>query len=402
MKKMKWTKIAVLGLLAAMATGIGVSLSSTLNSKEANAYVAGHYYLVGSFNGWSLASESHELVSIGGTEYQWIGVLAVNDEFKLNTNNDWGGVIGYSGLSGGCKSDNTFTDNGGNIKVAASYEFKITYNTAGSVFSATINWDDASTTGINNSKMRVWLDRGVYEAAGALVCLQYGSLVSNTTRIVAPSGWVENSGVAAGFYYAYFDIPVLTAGQYLRVARLSANRGTLWNVSGTHTWAVGDNSKVFYVGNDWSTLSNGIVADTVTTPVGNFLKLVLEGYLTCSSSATNGYDAFEQMELSFFKKADTTWKISGDLATISIWDYSGKGTSGYSSDKGTGTTVDGWTKFSALSTLNAGGHLAGNIETSDNSLRNANSGYFLIIIVSVVSISLLGGFYLLSRKRKTA
>lgn len=397
-----WTKLAAIALGAILTVGVGVSFSSTANdTEEVKAYVSGHYYLVGSFNDWSLASESHELVSIGGTEYQWIGVLAVNAEFKLNTNNDWGGAKGYGDLTGGCKADGTLSNNGGNIKVATSYEFKITYNTFGSVFSAQLNWEDASKTGVNNAKMRVWLNRGVYEADSALVCLQYGTSVGDTTRIVAPTGWVENSGVGSGFFYAYFDIPVLTAGQYLRVARLSANRGKLWNVSATHKWVVGDNNKVFYVGDNWSTLSNGIVPDTVTTPVGDFLKLVLEGYLTCSSSAANGYNAFPQMELTFFKKADkTTWKISGDLSSINIWDYSGTGTSGYGSDKGTGTTVTGWAKFSRLSTeYEAHKSGAGFINPIENG-RNIENVF--LVIIGLITVSTLSGFYFLTRKRKTS
>lgn len=406
MKKMNmlWTKIAAIALGAILTVGVGVSFSSTANgAEEVKAYKSGHYYLVGSFNGWSLDSESHELVSIGGTEYQWIGVLALNAEFKLNTNNDWGGAKGYSDLTGGCKSDGTLVAAGdnNNIKVATSYEFKITYNTTGSVFSAQLNWEDASKTGVNNNKMRVWLNRGVYERDGALVCLQYGTSVGDTTRIVAPTGWVENSGVGSGFFYAYFDIPVLSAGQFLRVARLSADRGKLWNVSTTHTWVVGDNSKVFYVGDDWSTLSNGIVPDTVTTPVGDFLKLVLEGYLTCSSSAANGYNAFPQMELTFFKKADkTTWKISGELSSINIWDYSGTGTSGYGSDKGTGTTVTGWAKFSRLSTeYEAHKSGAGFINPIENG-RNIENVF--LVIIGLITVSTLSGFYFLTRKRKTS
>ncbi len=405
MKKMNmlWTKIAAIALGAVLTAGVGFSVSSAASKlKEIKADYSG-YSLVGSMTtpGWDLSNHTYELVSIGGTEYQWIGVLEAGAEFKLNTNNEWSGVKGYSDLmNGGCKADGTLSNNGGNIKVETSYEFKITYNTTESVFSAQLNWEDASKTGVNNAKMRVWLNRGVYEVDGALVCLQYGASVDNTTRIVAPTGWVENSGVGSGFFYAYFDIPVLTAGQYLRVARLSANRGKLWNVSTTHKWGVGDNNKVFYVGNDWSTLSNGIVPDDVTTPVGDFLKRVLEGYLTCSSSAANGYNAFPQMELTFFKKADKNWKINGDLSSINIWDYSGTGTSGYGSDKGTGTTVTGWAKFSRLSTeYEAHKSGSGFINPIENG-RNIEN--VILVIIGLITVSTLSGFYFLSRKRKTS
>ncbi|MDD4303182.1 MAG: hypothetical protein PHE91_01295, partial [Bacilli bacterium] len=186
-----WTKLAAIALGAILTVGVGVSFSSTANgAEEVKAYKSGHYYLVGSFNGWSLGSESHELFSIGGTEYQWIGVLALGDEFKLNTNNDWGGVKGYSDLTGGCKSDGTLVAAGENIKVATSYEFKITYNTNGSVFSAQLNWEYASKTGVNNDRMRVFLDKGAHDVYGTTFCLQYtdsAGTLDELTPMIAPT-----------------------------------------------------------------------------------------------------------------------------------------------------------------------------------------------------------------------
>jgi hypothetical protein len=380
------------------ATGTNIANNDTDNPIDAEAQT--NFYLVGEkMNGWNLTNRDYPLNLVSGTTYRWTGVLALNEEFKINTNDTWSGVKGWSNhADSGCRNDGTFAyGDGGNIRVAESYKFEINYNSSDSQITSNVFHVQASTNGINANRMRIWLDRGVYEADDALVCIQYGATINNQSDIISPSGWEVRSD---DYWYAYFDIPILSAGQQFRVVRLSDKKGKVWTWSSTFSWVAGANSKVFYVGNDWSTLTNGIISDDVTTNAEWFLPKVLEGYLTCSSSSVNGYGAFNQMKLTFFTKADgTTSKITPGitLGSRTCWDYSGVGTSGYSSDKGTGVQVNALVKYNKMATLSS---VAPGSISSPPLIGGVNLNVSLptLLLISAISLSSIVVFIFI-RKR---
>lgn len=201
-------------------------------------YVSNQYYLVGSMqtpNGWTLENTQYPLAHIGGTVYQWVGTLSVNDEFKLYTSNGWDGVIGYDALSGTCKSSDkslqeVWYEQGGsgsgnwvtnhNIRVNYAMEIRITFNSYTCAFTA-----EPDVT------KRVWLDTTAVswwdgDLENALVGIFYwvagGSL---------PTSWpgVEmKKDNANGLWY--FDVSSeVTHAKFTRINK--ADQGAAFNKS---------------------------------------------------------------------------------------------------------------------------------------------------------------------------
>jgi len=156
-------KITAIALWAVMTIGVGVNVFSMNNSfiKASAEGTGGPFYLVGSMNGWSLENTDYELESIGGSLYQFVGTLAENTEFKLNTSTGWEGVLNYTHLSGSCKFDGVLEEvwyeQGGsgsgvwvtdhNIRAKGEIEMRLTYNSVTGAF-----------TGEPDDTKRVWLD----------------------------------------------------------------------------------------------------------------------------------------------------------------------------------------------------------------------------------------------------
>jgi hypothetical protein len=424
--------VAVLGGVFAVSLASGLVLRGS--PLETRAGANDPYYLVGTINGWSLENHDYQLVKVGeSTLYRWTGNLATNVEFKLNADTEapfevWDYVKGYGELSSVLKGT-VLSDAGGNIKVTYSSgtpTFEVLYDTSNSEFRVQYlsTFAEPLTGGINSNRMRVFLNRGnTYAKDGAINCLQFASSIEWNTTIHKPAGYV-NTGLKytpvgeteQDLYFAYFDLNIadLANGYKLRVVRTSGGDNAyvhIWDTTSEITWTIGDNNLLLYVGDNWShALSSGIIADDVLLPLGygegeawqsyGFIEKVLEGYLSCSNSAVNGYNAFPQMELTFFKKADkTTWKIDGDLSAISVWDYTGTGTSGYGSDKGTGTTVTGWQKFSRLSYEYAANNPSEATHIFDNVGYSSENRVLLIVLVSIIGLTSIAGLYILKKKR---
>ncbi|MFA5421877.1 MAG: hypothetical protein WC344_03690 [Bacilli bacterium] len=423
--------IAVLGGTFAVSLASGVAIRNS--SFETKAVPTSTYSLVGSMqtpDQWALEDHTYELVKVGeSTLYRWTGALPTDTEFKLNTNDTWPGVIGFSGLTSVLKGTVLSSPSGDNIKVTYSSgtpTFEVLFDTSGSLFRIQYSstFAEPLSGGITSSRMRVFLNRGnAYVKDGAINCLQFGSSIEWNTTIHKPTGYantgmkfIPNGGtLEEDLFLAYFDLNIadLANGYKLRVVRTNGGDNAyvhIWDITSEMTWATGNNNLVLYVGDDWShTLSAGIIADTASIPLGygegeawqsyGFIEKVLEGYLTCSSSNINGWGAFAQMELTFFKKADkTTWKILGDLSTISLTDYSGTGDSGYGEVRGGGTAVTGWYKYARLSTLYAAANPSGSIIDLDF-LGNNGNGIMIIIIIALVGLTSLAGLYILRKKR---
>ena len=173
-------------------------------------YVSNQYYLVGSMqtpSGWTLENAQYPLAHIGGTVYQWVGTLAVNDEFKLYISNGWDGILGYDFLSGTCKSSDkslqeVWYEEGGsgsgvwvtnhNIRVNYAMEIRITFNSYTCAFTAE-----------PNDTKRVWLD---------------------TTAVSWWDGDLNNALVGIYYWIAGYSLPTSWPG--VEMKRDNAN--SLW------------------------------------------------------------------------------------------------------------------------------------------------------------------------------
>jgi hypothetical protein len=400
--------IAGFSLLAGM-----MFINPAKSARQVSAEDTNEYYITGddSINGWDITNTEFPLEKIGNYQFKYEGELgegAAGVKFKITWGQNWANAYGYSNVDSG--SHKYFYDDGGNIKIAAKNTgVLILLDTSnGAKISGSIevvempNIVQSHKGGINLDYMRVWLDRGMYESAGALNALQYGAqgTLTDESTIYEASGYVKlfegEEGGHWEHWLAYFDIPTasLTAGMDIRVARVNNLRSAIWNKTEVHTWSVGDNNKVLYVGDNWdaTTLSPGIIGDDKEIPV-DFLKHVLEGYLTCSPSTINGYGAFPEMNRTFFKDADGEWKIVGLLDEVMLDDYASMDTS-YTGER-VEESVDAYEKYlkmEALYLASSGGSGAPNIFATNNSIT-------FVVLISIIGITSLAALYFLKKKK---
>lgn len=416
--------MSVLGV--AFSVGIAVSVSAKQAPLGANAAAAAPH-IVGTWNSWVTTDLGRTLVGDDTNGYVWTGVLVADEEFKVLINDNWDNPsYGYWDVQNNAsRLDGAVIDASGNVKVVYKNTYKVTYYPTSSetdFFEATYStnhlkielapYEEASKAGVNNDRMRVFLDKGAHDVYGTTFCLQYtdsAGTLDELTPMIAPTDHVHNfdargegveDDVGNNVWYAYYDIPVLDVGDKVRVSRISVNGGKVDIVTPELVWSASDYGKVLYVGDanpgPGYTLSTGIIDDAVINSLG-LLDIVLEGYLSCSPSAANGFNAFPNINLTFFKKANGDWKTGGNLDTILITDFSGIGISGYSSEKGTAFTTDGWTKYTRLEAMYNAANPSGptqNIGYFDN-----NNAIAIIIGIALVGLTSLAGLYLLKHKR---
>lgn len=143
--------------------------------------------------------------------------------------------------------------------------------------------------------------------------------------------------------YYYFDVPAANlVGNYLTIQRFASDGTTFWNQSQSVEITSANITQVFYLYGDQSTIGNGSPSKL---DAGMSAK-ALEGLQTCSSSAINGYNAFEGIAKSFIHSDDGDLKTVGDLHDYDIQDYAS--VDAYASDERT-ITVDAYDKYVALS-----------------------------------------------------
>lgn len=246
--------------------------------------------------------------------------------------------------------------------------------------------------GITNDKVRIWLDRSGHYDSGYQFTMKIGE------TYYLPTGYVLATHAEpkdSGRWFAYYDMPIsaFTGGPNIELVIFLVDVKEVLVIP-AGAYSVGDNSKLWKVnytedGNLWS-VSKGAPADRV---IPEFIGKVLEGYLTCSSSAENGYNAFPLIDENFIND----WNIEGDLGGHDITDYAGTGTAGYGSDRGDGVQVDAYEKYVALQNMYNNAQIEGaGFGTKISESRNT-SGVALLIVT--LGIALFGGFYFLYKKK---
>ena len=245
--------------------------------------------------------------------------------------------------------------------------------------------------GINNSKVRIWLDRSGHYDSGYQFTMKIGeTYYQPTDYILATHAVPKNSGR----WFAYYDMPISAFNGNPNIDLVVFSNIKLELVISAGTYSVGDNSKVWKVnhieeGNVWS-VSKGVASDRL---IPEFIGKVLEGYLTCSPSEENGYNAFPAIEANFINK----WNIEGDLGGNEITDYAGTGTAGYGSLRGEGAKIDVYVKYTALENMYNNGQIdSADFGTKINESRNTTG---VALLVLTLGIALFGGFYFLYKKK---
>ncbi len=263
--------------------------------------------------------------------------------------------------------------------------------------------EDGIATGINDDKVRLWLYRGHYGTNDAVVALNINDrLIKASGHSHARVGEGENHHE----YFAYFDVlkDEITDVQ-IKFYKIKADLTVIWNKSSAHAYVAGDNNKLFKLPavdeGDANLLSVGAVEGKVTN---HFLAKVFEGYLTCSPSDENGYNAFPSLHSNFIPRTevvaegdwDSNWDVDGNLGgDTEIIDYAGVGKSHYINDRGDGETVDGWVKYVGLKTM----YESNNPEVLGGRSPKTNTPINVVLIIGLLSVTALGAFYFLSKKK---
>jgi hypothetical protein len=246
--------------------------------------------------------------------------------------------------------------------------------------------------GVDSSRTRLWLYRGHYGTADAIVFLNINDTLYEASDYV--HAW--EAGNNHHHYLAYYDVSInLITGKSFNFLKIKNDLTTIWNTSSTLTYATGDSSYLFKLdASSGDTLTKSTVTQSIRS---NFFAKVLEGYLTCSDNLDNGYPAFGSIDNNFLPRDGEFWDMEGNLDDIDITDYAGKGTSGYTSSRGTGVQVNAYTKYEALNDLytNSGTWTRGIL--INISINNEYLQPFFIGILFFGSLTL---FTLISKKRR--
>lgn len=248
--------------------------------------------------------------------------------------------------------------------------------------------------GVDELRTRLWFYRGHYGKEDGYVALNIND------RLIKASGhshaWL---GDDHHNHFAYFDV-LLTdiLNKNIKFHKIKADNTEIWNTSTSIKYVAGMSSFLFMID-----AINGDMLTAGSNPNrfrSGFFAKVLEGYLTCSSSIDNGYGAFENMKNNFFKTGSDSlgFDMDGNPSVESISDYSGKGTDNYGSSRGTGVLVTAEAKYHALQNMHNSGRIEGGQGIVSNSPnQNANA----TVVITILGLVTLGGYYFLSRKKKT-
>lgn len=195
---------------------------------------------------------------------------------------------------------------------------------------------------------------------------------------------------AEGRLFVYFDMPLslLKGGFKIDLVVFSTTKQEVVILTGAYS--AGDNNKVWKVNHSegtWS-VSKGAITERI---LNTFLAKVLKGYLTCSPSAENGYNAFQLMDTNIIPRADGNWNVQSDLGGekgVKITDYAEIGTGDYATDRGTGVQVDAYDKYTALEAM----YNSSGASVDTNVTPNEGNTTGVTVLILLLAITLFGGF----------
>ncbi len=237
--------------------------------------------------------------------------------------------------------------------------------------------------GITNSKIRIWLDRiGKYDF-GYTITMKIGEVYYE------PTGY--EAAIHEGRWFVYYDMPLAAFSGGPNVELVVFSNLKEEKIIPTGNYTVGDNNKIWKIKADESGVDKGAITDRI---LPEFFAKVLEGYLTCSDSAENGYNAFPMIDANFLPRAEVGWNMEGNLDTNMIVDYDGVGTAGYGADRGVGVQVDAYAKYVALQNMYNTNNLGGGGITA-----RTNTTSLSVWIVLLIGLSTAAGFYFLNEKK---
>lgn len=223
--------------------------------------------------------------------------------------------------------------------------------------------------------------------------------LANNTNITSFSiaGYTGDSyyGTSGGFteYTAdgivFYDVPYSElVDKYVDLVRLNPAGDTRWNKTASEKFSDEFLHKIWRIWGDGKGVirpeGNSAESRNVSNAVVNNL---LYGYLTCTNSITNGYGAF--------KKLNDHFNLTGRTYTESdtVLDFANM--SDYATGRGAGVTVNTGAKVAEMQRLYTSN--IGLLSVRD-SVTN-DSGLEGVIIIGVLGLSSLIGYYFISKKK---
>lgn len=247
-----------------------------------------------------------------------------------------------------------------------------------------------TTEGITSSKMRIWINRGAHYAAGGFsYLLHVGDTYYDATGYEKAIVWGDGA-----LYFPFYDVEIAEiVGKQVGLTILNDGTGKVEVEIPAQTFNEGDNNKIIHpIKSDagiWSYKSDYQEGRLFNS----FAAKVLEGYLTCSASVSNGYGAFPTLDANIIVRPGGVdeWNLEGDLGDINIQDYAAL------TDYETGNRtveIDAYTKYVALQ-QQYNNSLSGAMQT--RVVATNNSLLIATIVIAVLGISLIA--YVSYRKK---
>lgn len=248
----------------------------------------------------------------------------------------------------------------------------------------------ATTEGINIDKVRIWLDRSGHFEDGFTWALKVG------TTLYQPTGFEKALKLSGSDrFFAFYDMPTSLLSGNIGFSVVNSFSKVDVEVPAV-AFTTGDNNKVWkvdYVSETW-TLTKGAITERI---YNTFFAKVLEGYLTCDSSAVNGYGAFTAFDANFLPRDGGVWNMEGDLGGVMIKDFETIEAYETGSREAEAST-DAFAKYTLM------GQKAGLIPTGGETnpyrtIQKTGSNVGLIIIVTLFALGTLTFIHL---RKKTA
>lgn len=259
---------------------------------------------------------------------------------------------------------------------------------------------------IPNNKARIWIGYDTsnpfysYADAGTGIRLWIHSTSSGGSELVygTITGEFDNAA-QSNRRYDYFDVDlsVYTNQWYMTVQKFQNNN---WKAATNPIQLKASNAcQVYFVWGDWAwdKTQGTVAAGSVDSVDAGFAAKALGGLHTCSNSAVNGYNAFDNFDSTFVKNGES-WKTVGNLSDYELTDFSDGNTS-YSGDPD--TTTNAYDKYVAIGAMKRSGGTSLS-KAFDNQILNQykTSAIATVVIISVISVTAIGGYFFLRRRKE--
>lgn len=394
----KRTILSLLGMSFALALGAVGALraSARVQVKEASAAnidTSTEFYLEGTFNGancWNTDDTVRKFQAKANEAYLF-WTLKVGDTFKVynKTDNKWAGWSGgtfSSNFKQAASDDNIEVLTGGTYKFTLGNNFRTYENIS-------YAWTAESIQLV--SGMHVWAtsDNANWISSDSTTKLGFWSSSVNYQVIAADYSFTGVDSTEL-IYYRY-TIPTDTTG--IKFLRYSTNGADYWNsATGDINTVTANELYYLWYADGWNNPSSSVGSAKDGSFTAEAFGKAIDAIQTCNSDTKIGYGAYPKINSNFYSKL----AASANLASVSLSDYSktdyDNNTKSYNgiSKSITVTVQEKWnmiqTKYSA-----------GNGSQMINPVFNNGTASTIIIVISTLSITALGLFFFLKKRKES-